>query len=315
MSARIILVPHPGSERLPSGGSSRVPWPPSDSDHRRKFLRTYGEWALSTGESGKSWLEFWGEYEGPTFCTPLPQGRGLPQGVHSIDSSPEPPTRNTDPWIFHPGFVWSLCRHDKVPANLPTGSVILFGSTVKGEWLLDTVMVVERRMVGVPGCIGGAYDRLVLPTIDREFWPFTGVAYSGNSEFFSFVPAARVDTQHRPFRRPPMNSLFPLLSTKGNQQPSPKNAQGLAICTARGGVQSFWTALVKQIEQAGLVLGTAFDHPSRIDQLPTSAVTATGRGVADYARRLPTGACGQARGPSVAPLANSTYSPRLRKRC
>src|SRR5262245_35036427 len=112
MGHKVILLPHPGSERSPDNNSNRVPWPPAYAPHKRKFLRARGEWVLSTGETGESWLEFWGEYEGPTLCDRLSLPRGLPRGVHSIDPIPEAPTRNTDPWVFHPGFVWSLCRHN-----------------------------------------------------------------------------------------------------------------------------------------------------------------------------------------------------------
>ena len=283
--AKIIILPHPGGERLPSRRSNRVPWPPFGAAHRRKFLQAPGEWALSTGESGDSLLEFWGEYEGPTFCSRLPPGRGLPQAVHSIDPRPEPPTRNTDPWVFHQGFVWSLCRHKNLPTIVPSGTVVLFGSTVSGEWLLDTVFVVNRRIAGVAGKIGGPYDRLVLPTIPGAFQPFIGIPYTTAAELFSFVPARRIDNEHKPFRRPSMNSLFSLLRKGTDRQPpSPRNAQGLAVCTAIGGVRSFWNALVRETEEAGLVLGTLFHHPSRVDELPTGAATSTACGELDVTR-------------------------------
>jgi hypothetical protein len=200
---------------------------------------------------------------------------------------------NTDPWVFHPGFVWSICRHQMLTMDLRSGDVVLFGSTVQGEWLLDTVFVVDKRLGGTAGEISGVYDRLVRPTIGIPFQPFVGRPYKSLKRSFSFVPAARADERHMPFPRPSMNALFrrSLRKNKDGQPPSPRNAQALVVCTAIGGAQSFWSELVRQVEKAGLVLGILCHHPSADEQLPTNAVAAAECGKPKTSKRRPIRRC------------------------
>ena len=89
--SNIILLPHPGRERLPARATRRVPWP-TDPRHARKFLRAPRDWSLSTGYSGTSLLELWTEYEGPTIAERLDYDHALPKAVHEIDPNPGPPT-------------------------------------------------------------------------------------------------------------------------------------------------------------------------------------------------------------------------------
>jgi hypothetical protein len=217
---------------------------------------------LSTGASGSGPLEFWAEYEGPTFCEYLAGGDQTPRAVQSIDAKSGRPTMNTDPWVFTPGFVWSLCRHGAITRDIRRGDLVLFGSTLAGNLVLDTVMVIDMRISGRPGAVGGVYDHLVLPTIEGAFWPYVGRPRASGGPF-SFVPARRANESHQPFRRPAVNQLFSSLRTiKGGHRPSPRNAQALVFCETDGDLSSFWQLVVDEVERAGLVLGTAFSHPS-----------------------------------------------------
>src|SRR5262245_45462367 len=88
----VILLPHPGSERLPNRGETHVTWPQpgrnARTKHARKFLRVAGKWVLRNGEYGESMLEFWAEYEGPTQCEAVPRKDGFPRFVQTIDANP-----------------------------------------------------------------------------------------------------------------------------------------------------------------------------------------------------------------------------------
>ena len=268
---KVILLPHPGGERLPRRNSTKVPWP-TNRKHARKFIRAEGDWSLSNGCSGTSWLEFWTEYEGPTICDRLSLGEGMPRAVHCIDPKPAFPTMNTDPWVFLPGFVWSVCRHKAIRAtHVLQGDLVLFGSTVRGEWLLDTVFVVEERVSGQQGTIGGVYDHLVLPAIDGQCQPFLGKAHATDAPCFSFVPAAISDIGHKPFCRPAISRhLRRLRKISDGVPPSPRNAQALTVCSAKEGVQRFWESLVHEVERLGLVLGVGMQHPSLPDSVQST---------------------------------------------
>ena len=78
------------------------------------------------------------EYEAPTRTEPLDGPPGTAKYVHEVLSTVRAPTLNTDPWIFHPGFVWTTCRQLKAD-GVRTGDLVLFGSALEGHWVTDTV--------------------------------------------------------------------------------------------------------------------------------------------------------------------------------
>jgi hypothetical protein len=143
------------------------------------------------------------------------------------------------------------------------GDLVLFGSSSGGNWLLDTVIVIDKRLSGPTEEFGPAYARLVTPTIHRDYRPIVGRPYSDADEPFSFSPAMNADNGHNPFPRPVVNSLLGRLRSQSDGcPPSPSNAQALVICTAVDGVRKFWKDFITFIEEQGLVLGTAFYHPT-----------------------------------------------------
>lgn len=254
----VILVPHPGAERIPRSGRTDVPWPPEGATHQRKYLRATGRVFDAHGLSKQpEALEFWGEYEGPTEATALAKReRGCPTCVHDIVLPPGEALLNTDPWVFHPGFVWSICRHNSIRDPVDRGTVVLFGSSVGRRWLLDTFIVVSHRLSGRKSSLGSAYDELVAPTIEASD-PFVGTLPSGDCPF-SFVPASRL-RRDAGFARPDISKLLTLLRlTSTGASPSPANSQALVHCT---GPDSFWDKVVSAVFTNGLLLGVEFLHP------------------------------------------------------
>ncbi|MDN5942788.1 MAG: hypothetical protein L0H94_12970 [Nitrospira sp.] len=108
--------------------------------------------------------------------------------MHEIISKVEKPTINTDPWIFHPDFVWTTCRHKKAD-DARAGDIVLFGSVVEGNWVLDTVFVIDNRLENIPkGKFGLAYDVLVGDTFKTKQCPrpFVGKPFQATHKPFSF---------------------------------------------------------------------------------------------------------------------------------
>jgi hypothetical protein len=140
---RVILLPHPGRERLPNN-NLLCDWP-KHHGHKRKFMRLQGEWRDIRNHTGTSWLEMWAEYESPTRTEPLDGPPGTAKYVHEVLSTVRAPTLNTDPWIFHPGFVWTTCRQLKAD-GVRTGDLVLFGSALEGHWVTDTVFAIDHRL-------------------------------------------------------------------------------------------------------------------------------------------------------------------------
>jgi len=259
----IILLPHPYGERLPTKNQTHMGWPLNDK-HARKFLRSRGEWVTKHSVRRKGYLEFWCEYEAPTFCEFIENKNDLyPHAVQEPDPDFGAPGLNTDPWVFHPGFVWSVCRHASVRKEINPGDVVLFGSSIRGEWYLDTVMVIKERLRGGHGVIGGIYDDLILPELKDPYQPFIGKAYSSLDEPFSFVPAKPADKEHNPFPRPMVSSLLGLLRKQSDRQPpSPKNCQSLVYCSYVDGSEAFWHRVLKLVHDEELVAGVSIDHIS-----------------------------------------------------
>jgi len=147
----VVQFPHPGPEHRPDT-DGYIKW--NTGDHARRFMKVPGRWLTetdsgSTEQSGD--LVFWGEWEPPSIVVgeypkPLP---GYPRYLYEPhwSSPPKGCAQNTDPYVFGEPFLYSNCR--QVTKNgvtrmqrLSVGSVILFGSRVAGDFVLDTALVV-----------------------------------------------------------------------------------------------------------------------------------------------------------------------------
>lgn len=161
-AAAFVQFPHPGREHVPAG--DHMLWN-TESQHKRKYLVASGTTvdvsgtALSSGD-----FCFWGEWEPPSRVVHRwDRMAGLPTVVHEpFWVSPGPPgfRQNTDPWVFGREFLYSNCKQIVRVSNatslqrLLAGSVILFGSTLGGQFVLDTVFVVAElacRWIPVAG--------------------------------------------------------------------------------------------------------------------------------------------------------------------
>lgn len=280
---RIILVPHPGGERGPTGEGT-CGWPDNGTSHRRKFLRASGE-ALIGDRPKRETLSAWCEYEGETAVSAFPQGRSHARWHHEIVGAGASASGlgklNTDPWIWSDGFVWTICRRPIGEAEdaVRTGDVVVFGSAVRDRWLMDTVMVVDRarrvdptpsytRYVAEPlapagrprsarsGCTDGrdcAHDELPRPVAGRSF--------EHDEMPFSFFPAQT----GRIVRARARVDITPLLRRlrleKAGTIPSAKNSQARAVCIASDGADRFWIALRERTLHHRFVLGLQMHHP------------------------------------------------------
>ena len=145
----VVQFPHPGREHNPSPilrFQTRMEW--SEGDHRRKFMCSPGRYVDGDAPI-EAKLTFWGEWEPPSDVVRewSPSG-SLPRFLHApVWTKSGPPKRqNTDPWVFGDHFRYSNCKQQAQPRlrRLTPGSVIFFGSTKDGEFVLDTVFVVKN---------------------------------------------------------------------------------------------------------------------------------------------------------------------------
>ena len=259
----VVLLPHPKGERRPSAQGPLCDWPAPSQRHARKFLRVDGTWWDPQGGEGRDWLELWTEYEAPTLTEPLSPRSRYPSFVHNIVSRVGPPSLNTDPWIFRPGFVWTICRHNRAD-KVRAGDIVLFGSSVDGDWVVDTVFVVDKRLNRISeGRLGEIYETCVLATLEpADLRPFLGRPFSSATDPFSFVPCKMARESHAPFPRLSATRLLKSLrKLSDDRMPSKKNAQALVVCKANNGLAIFWRDLIDEVRNQGLICGTSFSHP------------------------------------------------------
>ncbi len=143
----VVQFPHPGYEHNP-GNARRQPW--NTGDHRRKFLCNPGHYVSEDGSLAAGSLVFWGEWEAPsipkhTWARKDPLPRFLQVPVWEYPTAGER-RQNTDPWVFGDSFRYSNCgqlRRGRALQELTPGSIVLFGSTIGPEFVIDTVFVVK----------------------------------------------------------------------------------------------------------------------------------------------------------------------------
>lgn len=188
---------------------------------------------------------------------------------------------NTDPFIFGDCFLYSNCHQPGFSGlkRLATGSVIAFGSCkmgVAGEWRrwIDTVFVVPNS-ISYP--VSRADQAFNVQTSDA-FSIVTGRPLTHNYEagcgadarfrlyrgatpddpvdgVFSFFPAKLADGEAgfpRPVINLPREYFNPRLCM---------NIKGVSRKRSRDQLHWIWSALVAQVRQAGLVLGTYAEMP------------------------------------------------------
>jgi hypothetical protein len=272
-----VQFPHPGGEHKPPGDT--MPW--NIGDHRRKFLVAPGSFVNSERHLREAQLVFWGEWEPPSRMERRWPAYGrLPRCLHRPYWT-EPATRgyrqNTDPWVFGERMIYSNCRQTTGPGRRATsmqrltrGSVICFGSTIDGEFCVDTVFVVASAEPWVPAEVAEL-------DVDDAFKTCTGCSittagrdahlsltlYRGATldepvdGMFSFVPARLADADDPRFRRPVIQlpeSIDPSIrrSTWGS-----KRRQALETLRDR------WEEVRRQVLAADLLLAVRLQTPDR----------------------------------------------------
>lgn len=251
--------------------------------HARKFLKATGEYVLD-GQLRTGPLVFWGEWEPQsqvvtTFANDPP---GYPRWLH--EPYWEVPRhrlhlQNTDPLVFGDRFLYSNCRQvrNRKLRELAPGSLVVFGSKYRREFVLDTVFVVGadgEDFIGASASAVADDDWVRAVVFDplgrspkaahQQFRLYRGRTYAeAASGPFSFVPCrpySDVDTAFaRPVLRLPRRWIEPNLAM---------GAKAAAASTAE--IRELWQEIVDQVDDAGLALGVRLDPPQH-----ASAIAAT----------------------------------------
>ena len=285
----LVQLIHPGGEPSARNGSE---W--NKGKHTRKYLRVGGHYLDGAGKAASGQIEFWGEWEAESdlieeFGHQLP---GKPQRVwrpYYEQKADYTGLQNTDPFVFG-GFYYTGClQNDKRGAtqlrHLQPGSVILFGSQIHGQFVLDTVFVVADYIdhdaatyrENLAGIIPGAYwDVVLYPRyrsvgdagfscavrdscdIDGASWRlYIGATYANPIEgMFSFFPCQPAGQTPGGFARPSiaMDGISPRLG-RGYKIPVRVNYGTLAQ------IPDCWQRVVEQVRAQGLDLGIAAEVP------------------------------------------------------
>lgn len=279
----VVQFPHPGREWWPDPGTLERRWTDWDHGHARKFLLHRGTLVDREGRVHQGKMTFWGEWEGPSDFRPTDQrGEGMPtwfqiprRGRLSEVARPQ----NTDPFVFG-AFLYSNCMQDHewpkgsglyrptAMGRLAPGSVILFGSTQAGTFVLDTCFVVagivevdDRRFANqVAGRVPDAFvDATLRPAFigvnGRALSLYIGAEHAG-AEPFSFFPCHPADDHPRPFARPPLEpegALRPALNPRSSRR------FRRYLCD-EAEAAAIWSEVRRQVlESAGMCLGIHAD--------------------------------------------------------
>lgn len=225
----VVQFIHPGGEHGQDAPGHKA-W--NVRDHRRKFLHARGRFAAdSAGVEREDELFFWGEWEPESDVQSLRTNtEGAPRWLHTpYYARPNSYRRegkilqNTDPFVFGDRFLYTLCRQWRPATNSPTllrdltpGSLILFGSLKRGEFVLDTVFVVAEGALHdrnswqrkLRDRVSQTYVDVTLrptyePTADPELRLYFGATFAEQvGGMFSFVPCRPAEGGTTAFARP-----------------------------------------------------------------------------------------------------------------
>jgi hypothetical protein len=222
---------------------------------------------------------FWGEWEAPSYIIPKRWERAdaLPRFLHRpVWERPAPNERrlNTDPWVFGDSFRYSNCcqltrnRNRSALQRLTPGSLILFGSIIDAEFVIDTVFVGGDKYPPCPFSPGKPPEtdeafrvctvESLLTTGNRDdpFTLYQGATYEAPfNGRYSFVPCRRADADNLRFPRPSI-CLGSYVNPRSWRRPS-----GATRPRSESVVHEQWENIRRQVLDAGCLLGVWFPTP------------------------------------------------------
>lgn len=245
-------------------------------------------------------MAFWSEWEPPSeqVAAWSPDGT-LPKSLvrphfpgSAVDVWPSAGAglpQNTDPNVFGDSFKYALCKQFNQPkvgqrgrsgrlARLRVGTLILFGSTLNHEFVLDTVLVVGSTHDYTPATWQQDIRTVTSKTYrDVTFTParsydgpevkeipmrlYTGATstqpVNGMFSYFPCLPVVDANTPPR-FRRPSIRL----------DHINPKSIQSSKSTElSPDDIRDAWECVRDQVVKAGLMLGVAAEEPA-ITALP-----------------------------------------------
>lgn len=266
-----VQFPHPGREHGESE-PGHMKW--NFGAHRRKFLCSSGMARRGADKKDeRAELAFWGEWEPPSrvgrIAEPETDGPKWFHRPYQIALQSARGYANTDPYVFGERFLYSNCRQGLPGARmrfLAPGTVILFGSQLHGDFVIDTVFVVSRgtnykateARESLAGCTDEAFRAVTLDPIAANLPGCNFRLYEGATPntavdgMFSFAPC-------RLLRDAPHGFPRPVISLPEISGALARNYRCTPITLGRG--RELWGEVVKQVLSAGHMLGTRFDAP------------------------------------------------------
>ena len=277
-----IQFPHPGSEHTPDKNNpNHISW--NQGEHKRKFIKNPGTY-LRGDHKIDSDLIFWGEWEPQSDMIKKLEKKQegdpkyLYQPYYSILDNKQF-LQNTDPFVFGDNFYYVCCRQATKRGwtklrFLERGSVILFGSSLNNQFVLDTVFVVDSYVdiesleqisqhvsetdretyvdVTLKHILDNTSDSCIKKnesncTASQNFRLYTGAKFDNPvNGMFSFFPCLLYKQNlNRGFIRPAIQL----------SDISPNLTQNFKKLDTNQDYKQLWQQVKRQVEQAGLKIG------------------------------------------------------------
>jgi hypothetical protein len=248
----------------------------ADKSHYRKFIQSQGECISRPGEQVQQGdLLFWGEWEGNSYFEPL--NAWNPNGIHTpFHSLHIRNHQNTDPYVFGERFLYAVCKQRGRLTQLEKGSLILFGSSFKNGFALDTVFVVGsfesvHEVAANKACnysityreatLEQLGDTYIQPKPDSKLRLYSGQMYRDNQTIFSYSPCKFFNEESKKgFSR----VTFPYVDLGGFEFSS--NPTGIKILNSGSEyTEHIWNAITQQVIEQGFHLGIHFQEPKNLN--------------------------------------------------
>ena len=299
--ANLILIPHPGGEHkydcsITSARTLPVPFKSTTlmkkwntGRHQRKYLFWHGQYIDTNGILKNGDFYFWGEWEPPTLVWKNPKRGQSPNFVHFpiTNSSSVAPSalinggncqancgtggnyQNTDPCVFGSTFKYIICQQNKRVYN--KGDVLLFGSTKKDAFLLDTILVIDTvtpyilspgQLPSIQNFVSAEYQNVTVNRIVGKIGKikklnfYRGAKFLNNKTPYSFTPAV-LQNGTTPILKSRMTISFSDAVLGKYFKPGYRNA----YCSKIRFGNHEWNYLVNLCYQQGFVPAVEIDYP------------------------------------------------------